>query len=77
MVKLSMIRVAKKLIQIQTDESGDDLVIDDTQISDEHTDTESSDSDMDTHENDVEVEDIFTTTRSGRITTNWRALNFT
>ena len=41
----------------------------------EHPDGESSDSDMD-YDSDIDVKDIFTTTRSGRITTNWRASHF-
>ena len=43
-------------------------------IANEHPDGESSDSDMD-YDNGMDVKDIFTTTRSGRITTNWRGLH--
>ena len=46
-----------------------------TLIAYEHADGESSDSDMD-YDNDIDVKDIFTTTRSGRITTNSRASHF-
>ena len=46
-----------------------------TLIANEHPDGEFSDSNMD-YDNDIDVKDIFTTTRSGRITTNWRASHF-
>ena len=44
-------------------------------IANEHPDGESSDCDMD-YDNDIDVKDIFTMTRSGRITTNWWASHF-
>lgn len=62
-----------------SDESGDDVVINDTLISNDNSDSEStnSDNDMDVgNDININVEDIFTTTRSGRITTNWRASSF-
>ena len=49
-------------------ENDDDLVIDDTQISDQWY-NESTDSDI-AYDNDINIGDIFTTTGSGQITTN-------
>lgn len=51
------------------DESSEDIVLNDTLASMSESETEKTDDESETEEN---IEDMFTTTRSGRITTNWR-----
>lgn len=51
------------------DESCEDIVLNDTLASMSESETEKTDDESETEEN---IEDMFTTTRSGRITTNWR-----
>jgi hypothetical protein len=55
------------------DESSEDIVLNDTLASMSESETEKSGDESQAEEN---VEDMFTTTRSGRVTTNWRVLKY-
>ena len=55
------------------DESSEDIVLNDTLASMSESETEKSGDEFQAEEN---VEDMFTTTRSGRVTTNWRVLKY-
>ena len=51
------------------DESSEDIVLNDTLASMSESETEKTSDESEIEEN---VEDMFTTTRSGRVITNWR-----
>ena len=55
------------------DESSEDIVLNDTLASMSESETEKSGDEFQAEEN---VEDMFTTARSGRVTTNWRVLKY-
>jgi hypothetical protein len=55
------------------DESSEDIVLNDTLASLSESETEKTGDESETEDN---VEDMFTTTRSGRVTTNWRVSKY-